>query len=422
MDPLSVLRDYTVRGDLDNVRLIGNDYHFGDDYSFRRNIETVYRSKHGNLYTLESLVFFVKNTHMKHTDYMKTARAANLEIVTYIDRKPLLDYLEGKVATNDAIQLLAPGAPGVTTEWVGGTQFHDGEPEDHGADEADHHIAKKFRPQQMEGQDNKVPEPSAEGKSVVNFREREWPVRDRETILLCHNKSFEGVLALLLKKDEDKKKADSDPRKDSGKAADGPMPAPNPASRYNVEEKRFWKEHLGTDVAEELGINPSQSYITDSKKKDASRMKPDMKSSHRPPHHSHHKSSGGANSKAKPDGPPIIIVPSASQTLLNTYNVKEFLEDGVYIAPDVKVKTMPKKLDVVLVQRKMGRERPVTYEVRDKIAGFSSKDWERVVAVFVLGKDWQFKDWPFKDRVEIFNKSEQLLHLLAIVVTIGLHR
>ncbi|KAA8527623.1 hypothetical protein F0562_034982 [Nyssa sinensis] len=32
------------------------------------------------------------------------------------------------------------------------------------------------------------------------------------------------------------------------------------------------------------------------------------------------------------------------------------------------------------------------------------EDWERVVAVFVLGKEWQFKDWPFKDHVEIFNK------------------
>lgn len=179
------------------------------------------------------------------------------------------------------------------------------------------------------------------------------------------------------------------------------MPAPNSANRYaNVEEKRFWKEHLGTDVAEELGINPSQSYISDSKKKDAARMKPDSKASQRPPHHPHHR----PNVKTKPDGPPIIIVPSASQTLLNTFNVKEFLEDGVYVSPEVKVKGMAKKVDIVFVQRKMGRERPVPYEVRDKVQGLTSKDWERVVAIFVLGKDWQFKGWPFSDRVEIFNK------------------
>ena len=412
MDPLSLLRDYTVRGDLDNVRLVGSEYQFGDDYSVRSNIETAYRSKQGSLYTLESLVFFVKNTHVRHTDYMQQARSAKLQIVTFTDRKPLLDYLEGKVATNDAIELLAPAAPVSTNEWAGGKHPRgEDEPEAHGVAEATHTTAKKIRTQAAEGQENEEPELLADGLSIIGIiRERERPVRDRETILLCHNKNFEGILTMLSKKDEDKKKGDGDQRKDSGKAAEAPMPAPNPASRYvNVEEKRFWKEHLGTDVAEELGINPSQSYIADSKKKDASRMKPDMKSSHRPPQHAHHRPAGGSTTKAKADGPPIILVPSASQTLLNTYNVKEFLEDGMYIAPDLKAKIMPKKLDVVHIQRKMGREKPVTYEVRDKIAGLSPKDWERVVAVVVLGKEWQFKDWPFKDRVEIFNKCKWFL-------------
>jgi parafibromin len=44
--------------------------------------------------------------------------------------------------------------------------------------------------------------------------------------------------------------------------------------------------------------------------------------------------------------------------------------------------------------------------VRDKPSALKADDWDRVVAVFVLGKEWQFKDWPFKDRVEIFNKSK----------------
>lgn len=406
MDPLSVLRDYTIRGELDQVKLVGDVYNFGDDYSFRKNIETAYRSKQGGFYTLDSLVFFVKNIHMKHTDYMNAARAAKLQFATFTDRKPLLDYLEGRVATNDAIELLPPtAAPASINEWAGGKHAHDEEPEVVGVDDVDHHAAKKFRAQPWEGQNVMETQFCDDGASVINIiREREWPVRDRETILLCHNKSFESVLSsLLTKRDDDKKIPDVDVRKDLGKGPDGLMPAPNSANRYaNVEEKRFWKEHLGTDVAEELGINPSQSYISDSKKKDAARMKPDSKASQRPPHHPHHR----PNVKTKPDGPPIIIVPSASQTLLNTFNVKEFLEDGVYVSPEVKVKGMAKKVDIVFVQRKMGRERPVPYEVRDKVQGLTSKDWERVVAIFVLGKDWQFKGWPFSDRVEIFNKCK----------------
>lgn len=409
MDPLSVLREYTVRGDLDKVRLVGDVYHFGDDYSFRKSVETAYRSKQGGFYTLDALIFFVTNIHMRHTDYMNAARNAKLQFATFTDRKPLQDYLEGRVATTDAIELLPPaGAPTATSEWAGGKHGLEEELEAAGLDDAEHHLAKKFRAHPVEGQEVKATEFSDDGPSTIDLiREREFPVRDRESILLCHNKSFEGVLAALLgRRDDEKKKPDVDGRKESGKGADGPMPAPNPANRYaNVEEKRFWKEHLGTDVAEELGINPSQSYISESKKKEAPRMKPDLKAGQRPPHHPHHRPS---NVKTKPDGPPIIIVPSASQTLLNTFNVKEFLEDGVYVSPEVKVKGLTKKVDIVFVQRKMGRERPVPYEVRDKIVGLTSKDWERVVAIFVLGKDWQFKGWPFSDRVEIFNKCKSV--------------
>ncbi|XP_044432196.1 protein CDC73 homolog [Triticum aestivum] len=47
---------------------------------------------------------------------------------------------------------------------------------------------------------------------------------------------------------------------------------------------------------------------------------------------------------------------------------------------------------------------PVAFEVRDKLASLKADDWVRVVAVFVLGKEWQFKDWPFKGHVDIFNK------------------
>ncbi|KAL6532351.1 accessory factor associated with RNA polymerase II [Orobanche gracilis] len=106
------------------------------------------------------------------------------------------------------------------------------------------------------------------------------------------------------------------------------------------------------------------------------------------------------------EGVPVILVPSAFSTLITIYNVKEFLEDGVFIPTDVKLKqTKGAKPDCVTVQKKFSRDRVVTaHEVRDKPSALKNDDWERVVAVFVLGKDWQFKEWPFKNHVEIFNK------------------
>ncbi|GJN23812.1 hypothetical protein PR202_gb11495 [Eleusine coracana subsp. coracana] len=110
---------------------------------------------------------------------------------------------------------------------------------------------------------------------------------------------------------------------------------------------------------------------------------------------------------------PIILVPSASQTLITIYNVKEFLEDGVFVPSEERMRAMKGvKPESVTVQRKLmvRGDRPgatggsVSFEVRDKPASLKSDDWGRVVAVFVLGKEWQFKDWPFKDHVEIFNR------------------
>ncbi|KAL6637173.1 hypothetical protein ACP70R_024745 [Stipagrostis hirtigluma subsp. patula] len=109
---------------------------------------------------------------------------------------------------------------------------------------------------------------------------------------------------------------------------------------------------------------------------------------------------------------PIILVPSASQTLITIYNVKEFLEDGVFVPSEERMRAMKGgKPESVTVQKKLIRgERAgaaggaVSFEVRDKPASLKADDWGRVVAVFVLGKEWQFKDWPFKDHVEIFNR------------------
>jgi len=40
--------------------------------------------------------------------------------------------------------------------------------------------------------------------------------------------------------------------------------------------------------------------------------------------------------------------------------------------------------------------------VIDSTAKLTTSDWSRVVAVFVLGPEWQFKDWPWHKPVDIF--------------------
>jgi parafibromin len=38
------------------------------------------------------------------------------------------------------------------------------------------------------------------------------------------------------------------------------------------------------------------------------------------------------------------------------------------------------------------------------MVGFPDKDWDRVVAVFVTGQDWQFNGWKWSKPVELFTK------------------
>lgn len=183
--------------------------------------------------------------------------------------------------------------------------------------------------------------------------EWEWFVRDWEIIFFCYNKSFEGVLVVFIGKREEKK-FDVDVRKDVGKGVDGFMFVLNFVNWYvNVEEKWFWKEYLGIDVVEELGINFFQFYIMDFKKKDVRNFKLDMKFGQCFLYYLYYRL---FNVKFKFDGFLIIIVLSVLQMFFNMFNVKEFFEDGVYVFFEVKVKGMVKKVDIVFVQWKMGRE------------------------------------------------------------------
>ncbi|XP_052190523.1 protein CDC73 homolog [Diospyros lotus] len=340
MDPLSALRDYTIRNELDKIVRVGDEFRFGGEYAFPCGVATAYRSKQGSLYTLETLVHFVKNHHLKHTEYMHHARLHNLpSVVTFIDRKPLLDYLQGKVSSSDSIQFLAPpnpNPPKIPDEY---------RPED----------PALLPPQEFGINLNddafRVPE-----NYISMIRSMERPLKDRETMLECRNRNFYGVWMAATKRDEERQRAEAQQRKDGLVAK----------SRLMRGDERGFGDEMGYDSKPKMLLKGSKIG----------------------------------------EGVPIILVPSAFQTLITIHNVKEFLEDGVFIPTDVKVKQMKgPKPDCVTVQKKFSRDRVVTaYEVRDKPSALKAEDWDRVVAVFVLGKEWQFKDWPFKDHVEIFNK------------------
>ncbi|MFS7974913.1 putative Cell division control protein [Helianthus anomalus] len=327
MDPLTALREMTIQNKLDQIVRVNNEYRFNSALSFPCTIETAYRSKQGNLYTLETLVYFITNLHIKHHDYIRNAGTHRIPAVTLLDRKPLIEYLHGRISSTDAIEFHdyrvnnLPIYPNLNLAPVDDVNFDDLE------------SRVRVRPQDR--------------NPIELIREIERPLRDRETVLECRHRDFYSLLTAATKRDEERQRVESQQRKDGLVAK--------------------------TRIGDELGVDRNV------------------------------KMKGGKIG----EGVPIILVPSASQTLITIYNVKEFLEDGVFIPTDVKMKGMkgPKPECVTVLKKFSSRDRVVTaYEVRDKPSALKAEEWGRVVAVFVLGKEWQFKDWPFKDHVEIFNK------------------
>ena len=89
---------------------------------------------------------------------------------------------------------------------------------------------------------------------------------------------------------------------------------------------------------------------------------------------------------------------SESNLLSTVCCAQKLLEEGAYQTPDAARAAGARKQSLEVVARSIGREPPVTYHVTDRAPDKASKDWERVVAVFVTGAAWQFKGWPFKAR------------------------
>ncbi|RWS30030.1 parafibromin-like protein [Leptotrombidium deliense] len=111
-DPLSLLRQYNV-----NKRDIveKNNFICFGEYCWPKIVKTNYlvygSSKDGpnkEYYTLECLLFLLRNVNLQHPVYVKEAAAKGVPVVRRPDRKDLLAYLFGESAASTSIDRSAP--------------------------------------------------------------------------------------------------------------------------------------------------------------------------------------------------------------------------------------------------------------------------------------------------------------------------
>ena len=100
--------------------------------------------------------------------------------------------------------------------------------------------------------------------------------------------------------------------------------------------------------------------------------------------------------RAKTGLKPIIVVPGTASSPINRFNMLKFFGESVFEAIDPNDPnlddTAPHRAEFVRVKENGEK---VPYEVADNTAKFTSADWERVIAIFTIGKLWQFKAYPY---------------------------
>ncbi|CAG0890606.1 unnamed protein product [Darwinula stevensoni] len=117
------------------------------------------------------------------------------------------------------------------------------------------------------------------------------------------------------------------------------------------------------------------------------------------------KSPSGMGGGKRPSRTPIIIIPGTTTSLITMYNAKDILQDLRFMTTEEKKASGAKQETECLIQRRKEGVGTVPYRVIDTPQRLTMEDWDRVVAVFVMGPAWQFKGWPWDGNpVEIFSR------------------
>eukprot|EP00601_Ochromonadales_sp_CCMP2298_P007195 CAMPEP_0173195522 /NCGR_PEP_ID=MMETSP1141-20130122/15105_1 /TAXON_ID=483371 /ORGANISM="non described non described, Strain CCMP2298" /LENGTH=475 /DNA_ID=CAMNT_0014120067 /DNA_START=89 /DNA_END=1516 /DNA_ORIENTATION=+ len=353
----------------------GIDMPGGTSTSFRRTLK-------GNayFYTVKDIVVFVENMDEALAVYRKKAVEARVTAVVELDKSALRGYLTGLTATapqidqQAAVSFVAPAAPRpVAPSAPSGTEKTQEQRDKHAAraerkskDAGDsaHSMKRKIAAAfgADEGVDAEILE--ADRQRLKELRSDEIPAHTRSTVLNNSGMDFSVVLRLFNERVLKPKQAP--------KAA----PAPPGSKRAPVDPRR-----------------PATAV-------------PDPRSR---PSSSEGRSPGRDQAQR---GYPIIIVPSAMTSAVTTANVKDFLMDGKFVTVETKrLENAPKPKELLLQRELPGAH--LMYKVINDPARLDEAEWDRVVAVFVTGQLWQFKNWKYTTAVDLFQ------HVLGFHVTTG---
>lgn len=256
-------------------------------------------------------------------------------------------------------------------------------------------------------------------KDIIS-RERQW--RTRTTILQSTGKLFaRNILAILqsIRSREEGRPRPVEPQNRLPEPARIVRPTPQPAQYNRYDQERFNRQKEETEgfKIDTMGTYHGMSLksVTEGsmqqKKQQIAQLPPGRPKEITPT--SHARMLPQSNNNKRPSRTPIIIIPATNTSLITMYNAKDVLQDLKFMSTDDKKSQGYARDNEILLQRRKEGNITVPYRVIDNPSKLSPQDWNRVVAVFVMGPAWQFKGWPWNGNpVEIFSQSKFVLHTL----------
>jgi len=391
MDPLSLVRQATLTNTPVEYR---DSYYFFGNQKFHESTETCFRrtlkENQRFFYTLRDVIFYLERVDKGVAEYRRLALFAKLQAITVTDSENLKDYLTGKIDT--CPQLDAAKAAESIAAAAAASKTAERE-----ALEAKGSTSMSQIPQEQR-QELQKRHAAILDQSIQ---------RSTSTSVQATNISMTGVpdekIEELRSKRLNQKRKDVHSDTTKFEQFD---PVFIDYDKRVIAELRA-KEHPSQNRSTVLcKINTNFSAILKPAKELLNSGLAKSSQS------SHGNRAGSSSGQAQPQKrqkitTPIIIVPSIASCLTGL-NVVSFLQDGVFISVENKEKEGAKRELEQFVTRKLQGSQPektIIYKIIDNPRStMQEKDWDRVVAVFVAGKEWQFKDWKWSNPAELFQQ------------------
>lgn len=96
----------------------------------------------------------------------------------------------------------------------------------------------------------------------------------------------------------------------------------------------------------------------------------------------------------------IILVSRATSGCINNSNIEEFLNKSQWVPP----REMPEKKRFVIDHEHSEKMRRLKYDVVADESLLSDNDWNKVVAIFIIGKKWQIRTYKPNVPQDLFDK------------------